>query len=170
MPSAVCRMIPELESSEAPTAHPVLASANEIPYRLSVVPLDCTVHVAPPSSVRTMVPKSPTAMVVFTSGVATARSRFPVGRGFCHNQPDCANAAVGAAATTPIPTNTTRPLKSTLILALPKVPRRAQENFIRTSISCPDVRFYASHSGINLSCIKVRKDAKRSSESETLHR
>src|SRR5262249_6833001 len=84
---------------EPPTAIPVLASTNEMAFSWPLVPLDRGVHVVPPSVVRRMVPKSPTATLVFPSRIATARSPFPCGSGFCQNQPDCPKDVVGATAT-----------------------------------------------------------------------
>src|SRR6516165_10783972 len=52
---------------EAPTAVPVPASRKETPFKELLVPLDCSVQVAPPSVVLRMVPKVPTAVQVSAS-------------------------------------------------------------------------------------------------------
>src|SRR5229473_1056836 len=84
-----------------PTAVPVLASTKKTATRILAVPLDWGVQVSPPSVVRRVVPTSPTPTTVFRSGIAAGRSVFPCGRGFCHNQPDCAKDGLIARMLTP---------------------------------------------------------------------
>jgi hypothetical protein len=75
-----------------PTAAPVSESKNETACRLPVLSITWIPQVSPASVVRTMTSGSPTAMVVWTSRVATAVSSFRTGLARCTTHPGWANA------------------------------------------------------------------------------
>jgi hypothetical protein len=79
----------------SPTAVPVFASVNETPLKGYVVPLDCEVHVVPPSVVLRIVPPSPTAHPIVDETKSAEVRKLPCGNGFCQNH--CAKQICGTS-------------------------------------------------------------------------
>src|ERR1700704_3509946 len=89
-PLSVRRIVPPV-----PTAIPFEESAKEEARRfLSPATRLCARQVRPLSSVRATVAIFPTATKRSASGIETACKLFPVGMGFCQNQPGSALEAL----------------------------------------------------------------------------
>src|SRR6266851_10366463 len=71
-------------------AVPVAASTKVTAQRSVLVPLSWRVQVSPPSVLRTIIPRLPTATMVLASGADTPARNSPAGHGGCRYQPDWA--------------------------------------------------------------------------------